>query len=210
MDKETVLKVLGICGLLALDTAISIFCVKGYYKEKYETALQEDRESLQAHYKEKMADAEDLVKIAESQAQDISLYQYKIHKYTTVNDTDPAESEHPSEDVLSEQEEMDATGERITREDEEDRDRPCEEIHVSEFGENPTYATETLTYYIYDDILVDDQEITIDRPEDLVGGVLLESGFTQNGQDNIYIRNHRLRTDYEIIKVYAGYQELHL
>lgn len=209
MDKETVLQILGIGVLLALDTAISIFCVKGYYKEYYEQISQDEIAQMRAYYNERLEKAKDLVDMAERQAQDISLYRNKAKTYADAEE-DPAESEHPSEDVLSEQEEMDATGERITREDEEDRDRPCEEIHVSEFGENPTYATETLTYYIYDDILVDDQEITIDRPEDLVGGVLLESGFTQNGQDNIYIRNHRLRTDYEIIKVYAGYQELHL
>jgi len=206
MNKETVLRVLGIGALLALDTAISIFCVKGYYKEYYEKLRQEDYESLRAHYEKTTKKVKELTEATEAAAEDLKNYRNRLTKYAS----DPAESEHPSEDVMSEQEEMEATGERITHEDEEDRDRPCEEIHVSEFGENPTYATETLTYYIYDDILVDDQEMMIDRPEDLVGGVLLSSGFTQNGQDNIYIRNYRLRTDYEIIKVYAGYQELHV
>lgn len=208
MNKETVLRVLGIGALLALDTAISIFCVKEYYREKYERIAQEEIDSMREHYVKATKKAKELTEATEAAAEDLKNYRSQLVKLKYASD--PAESEHPSEDVLSEQEEMDATGERITHEDEEDRDKPCEEIHVSEFGENPTYATETLTYYIYDDILVDDQEITIDRPEDLVGGVLLESGFTQNGQDNIYIRNHRLRTDYEIIKVYAGYQELHV
>lgn len=206
MDKETVLQVLGFGVLLALDTAISIFCVKEHYREKYERIAQEEIDSMREHYEKATKKAKELTEATEAAAIDLKSYRNHLMKYAS----DPAESEHPSEDVLSEQEEMDTTGERITREDEEDRERPCEEIHISEFGENPVYATETLTYYIYDDILVDDQEMMIDRPEDLVGGVLLSSGFTQNGQDNIYIRNHRLRTDYEIIKVYAGYQEPHV
>lgn len=206
MDKETVMQVLGIGVLLALDTAISIFCVKEYYREKYERIAQEEIDSMREHYEKTTKKVKELTEATEAAAEDLRNYREHLMEYAS----DPAESEHPSDDILSEQEELEATGERITREDEENRDKPCEEIHVSEFGENPTFATETLTYYIYDDILVDDQEITIDRPEDLVGGVLLESGFTQNGRDNIYIRNYRLRTDYEIIKVYAGYQELHL
>lgn len=209
MTKETLSQILGIAALLAADTAISIFCVRGYYKEKYEKALQEDKDSLRAlreQYVSMMREAEDAVNMAERQAQDITLYRHKMGRYAPKNEVDPAEEEYPGEPVLSEKEEMDLAGERITRELDEDSDRDCEEIHISEFGENPVFATETLTYYIYDDILVDDQEMVIDRPADLVGDVLLESGYTQNGQDNIYIRNYRLRTDYEIVKTYAGFE----
>lgn len=223
MNKRMIFMIAGLAALVAADTAISIFSVRKHYKNKYEKISQDEISEMRAYYQERLRKAEEALTIAEKQSEDIELYLAKsanrMIKEARTNyanviadsdySTDPAESEHPEDDipVLSEEEERDLAGERITKEDSEERGYDCKEIHISEFGESTTFATETLTYYIYDDILVDEQEMIIDRPEDLVGGVLLESGFTQDGRENIYVRNYRLRTDYEIVKAFASYQD---
>ena len=58
-------------------------------------------------------------------------------------------------------------------------------------------------YYIYDNVLVDDDEI-LDR-EEIIGNLIESSGFDNNEDDSLYVRNDKLMTDYEIIKVYKPY-----
>lgn len=68
------------------------------------------------------------------------------------------------------------------------------------------YEKITLLYYISDDILCDDMGDEISRL-DVVGRTILESGFNDNNDDTLYVRNDRLMCDYEVTKVYISYEK---
>lgn len=79
-------------------------------------------------------------------------------------------------------------------------------IDPSEFGENPEYDTETLTYFA-DGVLVDDVDDVIEEPDVVVGLENLKI-FEEFGATTVYVRNDIYRTDYEIIRDDWNYSDL--
>ena len=79
-------------------------------------------------------------------------------------------------------------------------------IDPSEFGENPEYDTETLTYFA-DGVLVDDVDDVIDEPDIVVGLENLKV-FEEFGATTVYVRNDIYKTDYEIIRDDWNYSDL--
>lgn len=79
-------------------------------------------------------------------------------------------------------------------------------IDPSEFGENPEYDTETLTYFA-DGILVDDVDDVIEEPDIVVGLENLKI-FEEFGATTVYVRNDIYKTDYEIIRDDWNYSDL--
>ena len=79
-------------------------------------------------------------------------------------------------------------------------------IDPSEFGENPEYDTETLTYFA-DGVLVDDVDDVIDEPDIVVGLENLKV-FEEFGATTAYVRNDIYKTDYEIIRDDWNYSDL--
>lgn len=79
-------------------------------------------------------------------------------------------------------------------------------IDPSEFGENPEYDTETLTYFA-DGVLVDDVDDVIDEPDIIVGLENLKV-FEEFGATSVYVRNDLYKTDYEIIRDDWNYSDL--
>lgn len=79
-------------------------------------------------------------------------------------------------------------------------------IDPSEFGENPEYDTETLTYFA-DGVLVDDVDDVIEEPDIVVGLENLKI-FEEFGAAYIYVRNDIYKTDYEIIRDDWNYSDL--
>ena len=79
-------------------------------------------------------------------------------------------------------------------------------IDPSEFGENPEYDTETLTYFA-DGVLVDDVDDVIEEPDIVVGLENLKV-FEEFGATTVYVRNDIYRTDYEIIRDDWNYSDL--
>ena len=79
-------------------------------------------------------------------------------------------------------------------------------IDPSEFGENPGYDVETLTYFA-DGVLVDDVDDVIDEPDIVVGLENLKV-FEEFGATTVYVRNDLYRTDYEIIRDDWNYADL--
>lgn len=68
------------------------------------------------------------------------------------------------------------------------------------------YDKISLVYYISDDVLCEENGEEINR-YDYVGYCLDSSGFVQNDDDELFVRNDKLTTDYEITKVYTPYGE---
>ena len=79
-------------------------------------------------------------------------------------------------------------------------------IDPSEFGENPEYDTETLTYFA-DGVLVDDVDDVIEEPDIVVGLENLKV-FEEFGATSVYVRNDIYKTDYEIIRDDWNYSDL--
>jgi hypothetical protein len=72
-------------------------------------------------------------------------------------------------------------------------------IPESEFGSNEDYDTITLYYYIYHDVLTDENDEPIANVENVVG--LEFASYLDEGEDNsVFVRNERLKCDFEILK----------
>lgn len=70
-------------------------------------------------------------------------------------------------------------------------------ISPEEFGEIDEYDTTSLTYYA-DGVLTDERDIPIQDVESIVGKDSL-THFGEYEDDSVFVRNERLRTDYEIL-----------
>ena len=78
-------------------------------------------------------------------------------------------------------------------------------ISPDEFGENEDYDTISLTYYA-DQVLVDDGGDKIEDVDDVVGMESL-THFGEYEDDSVFVRNDRLRCDYEILMDERTYSE---
>lgn len=79
-------------------------------------------------------------------------------------------------------------------------------ISPDEFGEFEDYDTISLTYYA-DQILVDDWGDKIDDVDDIVGTESL-THFGEYEDDAVFVRNDRLKCDYEILMDERTYSEV--
>lgn len=85
-----------------------------------------------------------------------------------------------------------------------------DDIHVItpiEFAEKEDYDTHTLTYYS-DGVLTDEQDNPVDDIDEVVGLESLEI-FGMCDTDSVYVRNDRLKTDYEILLDMRPYSDVH-
>lgn len=123
-----------------------------------------------------------------------------------------AEAEHPEDDEPYTPEEDEAEQDNYDmyklNEDHKkaiEENRPPYVIEVSDFELTCAhYPKVTLHYYIQDDIvLTDDDEVV--NVHDLLGDCIEESGFDQNEDDLLYVRNDRLGVDYEIEKLFSQF-----
>ena len=107
-----------------------------------------------------------------------------------------AKFEHPEEEYA---EEVKEKVEKMT-------DEGPKIIGADEFDEFEWHDKVTLLYYTEDDTLVvEETNELIDDPEQLVGDLIHTSGFDENDDEVMYVRNIRRGTDYEIAKMYGPY-----
>lgn len=79
-------------------------------------------------------------------------------------------------------------------------------ITPEEFGQNENYETISLTYYA-DGILADDGDEMVEDVENLVGFDSLNH-FGEYEDDSVFVRNDRLKCDYEILLDHRKYTEI--
>ncbi len=79
-------------------------------------------------------------------------------------------------------------------------------ISPDEFGEFEDYDTISLTYYA-DQVLVDDGGGKIENVDDVIGMESL-THFGEYEDDSVFVRNDRLRCDYEILMDERTYSEV--
>lgn len=82
-------------------------------------------------------------------------------------------------------------------------------IHYDEVGQHEDWDKVTFTYYADDDVLVDDREEIIPDIEGVVGELNLERfGHGSNDKNIVYIRNHKLEVEIEVLKHDGNYGEV--
>lgn len=82
-------------------------------------------------------------------------------------------------------------------------------ISPDDFGELDGYETATLTYYA-DGVLEDDYYIVIEEPEvDKMVGVDSFNHFGEHEPDTVFVRNEKLKTDFEIQRDLRKYSEIY-
>lgn len=128
-----------------------------------------------------------------------------IREYYNFNDSidNDTESFEPDENPKSEKEAY----EKIVKdykEEEEMEDRPYV-IAPEEFGECD-YATISLTYYA-DGIVANEKNKPIRNVDELIGEESLDH-FGEYEEDSVFVRNDKIRIDYEILKDYRAYSEI--
>lgn len=79
-------------------------------------------------------------------------------------------------------------------------------ISPYDFGELDDYNQIELTYYEGDDTLEDDEYNIITDRDELIGPKALYT-FGEYEDDSVFVRNERLRTDFQILKDYRKYTE---
>lgn len=79
-------------------------------------------------------------------------------------------------------------------------------ISPYDFGEIEEYKQVELTYYEGDDTLEDEEYNIITNREDLIGPTALYT-FGEYEDDAVFVRNDRLRTDFQILKDYRSHAE---
>ena len=82
-------------------------------------------------------------------------------------------------------------------------------ISPDDFGELDGYETTTLTYYA-DGVLEDDYYIVIDESKvDEMVGIDSFNHFGEHEQDTVFVRNEKLKTDFEIQRDLRKYSEIY-
>lgn len=92
--------------------------------------------------------------------------------------------------------------------EEEDRDPEHPYLITKEecFESATEFDQVTVTYYVGDDVLVDDKESPIDEVDEIVGVSNLQRFGEGSGDPNVvYVRNNRLGLDYEIVRSKGKY-----
>jgi hypothetical protein len=174
-----------------------------FLKSKYETISNEEKESYKNYYEKKLAELNSESKEESQQPDeatlkrlrnkdDISKYVEKIKPYT--NYSDISTTEEPSTVAAPEEEESYS-------------ERPYV-IPPEEFDELEGYNTISLLYFA-DEVLTDDDYSIIENVEETVGKDSLKT-FGRYEDDSVYVRNDRLKCDYEILKDERRFEDIKL
>lgn len=80
-------------------------------------------------------------------------------------------------------------------------------IKQEDYGEIFNYTASTLYFYRDDGILTTEDDEIIEDPEEILDDALDKYGFRDNNESAIYVRNYKLETDFEILKMNDSYQK---
>lgn len=156
---------------------------------RFKKALQEELETVREYY-----DNADAVKTEESVEENEEEYPDAPDEYY--------EKELPSERARYRDIVKDAG--YSEEEEDEDMDKPYV-IRPEEFGEEG-YVQQSLTYYA-DGVITNERGKIIKNTDELIG-INPEDHFGEYEDDSVFVRNDRIKVDYEILKDYREYSEI--
>lgn len=168
-----------------------------YAKKRYELIAQEEIDSVKEAFAKKMPPETVEKKEEPKTAVDISRETDSLSKYSKVLDKNRYTHYSKNEDPEPPAESMDIS----------ERAKAVPYVIPPEnFGEFETYDCVGFTYYA-DGVLADDGDEKVEDIEGTVGSESLNH-FGEYGDDSVYVRNDRLKIDYEILKDERTYEEL--
>lgn len=170
--------------MFVLGVAVGSVVTWRYVEKKYEQIAQDEIDSVKEVFSKREAEftenTEARIK-ADNAKEKPRVIEYAArlseHGYTNYSDLVDEKPEEVKEEPMS-------------------VDKPYV-IAPEEFGDLDDYETISLTYYA-DQILADDNDVIVDDVEDVVGFDSLNS-FGEYEDDSVFVRNDRLKCDYEIL-----------
>lgn len=171
--------------IFAIGAAVGCFVAWQYTKQKYETITQEEIASVKEAFLRKEQDNDKNRACAKQAMEKPSITEYSAvlrqHNYATDSDRELVIYEaDPIEDPYT--------------------------ICPEAFGVFDNYDRISLTYYA-DGVLADEDDSPITNIETIVGVEALNS-FGEYEDDSVFVRNERLRTDYEILLDQRNYSDV--
>lgn len=264
-------------GGFAVGGVTGVLGTKKYFHDKYQSYYEEDRDYLENYYNktedykhEKTEDSDDSPKEETSQpggrmtpeerasvreklrrnyeetTNYAAMYRGQRAKIDPVDD--PAELEHPEEEVTKickicgayekdnpekcsgfchtcnemvndedscddwiPMEESDSTFEEQAFEDhQKNKNKPPKIISAEAYSNLPAHIDQQVLYfYVYDEVLCDENEEMIDEPGLIVGDALTKYDFADSDERCIFVMNYSTDTCYEIQKVDASWTDSH-
>ena len=155
-----------------VGAAATWLCLRRYYEQ----ITQEEIDSVKASFAERKPVIANIAKLKP----DLVNYAAKLQEEGYTNYT-----EHSKKNT----------------EEKKDEPMPNEPYVISpdDYGENDNYTQISLVYYAGDGVLADDEDEVVEDIEDTVGEDFAEH-FGEYEDDSVFIRNDRLRCDYEILR----------
>ena len=184
-------------------------------KDKYEKIVQEEIKSVKEVFYDRFNDSNEESSSEESgdeMSEEDPISDYRKINWDELEDLDPSELEEEEYQadyagtVVSKYEDI-ANIYKEGGADNMPTSEPREPyvIEPIEFGELDDYKTFELTYY-EDGILEDEDYDIVKNPEEILGPDALGS-FGEYEYDSVFVRNERLRADFQILKDYRTYDE---
>lgn len=178
--------------IFSLGAAAGAFVAWRIVKTKYEQIAQEEIDSVREMYRSRLQDEEE-----PEQAED---------EVTPTNKGDFSEMPDVKDYLKILQQTQYTEDINYQKVEEEQMSMRPYVISPEDFGEHDDYETISLTYYA-DGTLTDSTDEPIEDVEYIVG----EDSLTHFGEyedDSVFVRNDRLRTDYEILADTRNYSDV--
>ncbi len=170
--------------IFVLGAAVGSVVTWKYIEKKYERIAQDEINSVKEVFSKRVAEFTEDTKEVQIKADNakekpnIIEYAARLREQGYTNYSDMVDEKPEEEESMN-------------------IDKPPYVIAPEEFGELDDYDTISLTYYA-DQILADDNDEIVEDIEDVVGFDSLNS-FGEYEDDSVFVRNDRLKCDYEIL-----------
>lgn len=182
-------------------------------KDRYEKIVQEEIKSVKEVFSDRFNRSNEETSSEESDEEmpeEDPVSDYRKICWDDLEDLDPSEleeEEYQAEEADKAEYEYLANTYKEGGADNMPSSEPREPyiIEPIEFGELDGYKTFELTYY-EDGILEDEDYEIVRNPEEILGPDALGS-FGEYEDDSVFVRNERLRADFQILKDYRTYDE---
>lgn len=194
---------------MTIGAVVGVLTTRKYFRRKADETILKCEKELQEYYgrtdeyvreDSEEGDVERPVANREEQYKKDEVTEPKPIDYAKIYGN--AEAADAEEDEITPEEEADM-------DHEQNRNRPPMVIPLEAIGDIPSYYDErTLLFYRYNQTLTDEDDNPIeDEPERFVGSCLAESGFCDNDEEILIVRNFALDTIYWVRKVLGSYTE---
>lgn len=192
--------------MFAVGAAIGSAVTWKIVKTKYEQLIQEEIDSVKEVFADQLRASQEQ---DDEESADDEVDPQQIN-WDDLEDLDDDEDDEPADDSLSNPDELNDYQRLVHTYTEEKggAEKMADEPYVIspyDFGELDDYEQIELTYYA-DNILEDEDYHIVTDADELIGPKALNT-FGEYEDDSVFVRNDRLRADFQILKDYRTYDE---